>query len=123
LAAWATVAVAAPVSGGAGYSHAIQQRIDDAGRDSVKAASAITVIVEADSLAAVASQIAARGGTQRYRWNRLHEISIPAGKLSALIQALPATALVRLPYPHEPAAVTGQGVAHQRRRWQGLNQR
>ena len=69
------------------------------------------MIVEADSLAAVAPQIAARGGKQRYRWNRLHEISIPAGKLSALIQALPATALVRLPYPHEPAAVTGQGVA------------
>jgi hypothetical protein len=99
------------VSGGAGYSHAIQQKIDDAGRDSVKAASAITVIVEADSLAAVVSQIAARGGTLRYRWNRFHEISIPAGKLSALIQTLPETALVRLPYPHEPAAVTGQGVA------------
>lgn len=111
LAAWATVAVAAPVSGGAGYSHAIQQRIDDAGRDPIKAAAAITVIVEADSLAALAPRIAGRGGTPRYRWNRLHEISIPAGKLSALIQVLPATALVRLPYPHALAAVTGQGVA------------
>lgn len=104
-----TFAVAAPA--GAGYSHAVQQRIDEAGRDPAKAAAAVTVIVEADSLAAQAPRISALGGTLRYRWKRLHEVSIPAGKLAALVRALPETTLVRLPYPHEPLAVTGQGVA------------
>jgi hypothetical protein len=96
---------------GAGYSHEIQQRMDRAGRDSAVAAAPLTVVVEADPGTTVSSLIGSYGGKLRYRWNRFHEISIPAGKLSALIQVLPATALVRLPYPHEPAAVTGQGVA------------
>ena len=106
-----TSTVAAPGSGGAGYSHAIQRWIDEAARDPAKAVSAVTVIIEGDPSATVVPQIAAQGGNLRYRWNRLHEVSIPAGKLSSLIHALPETALVRLPYPHEPAAVTGQGVA------------
>jgi hypothetical protein len=84
--------------------------IEEADHDSTKAASVITVIVETDSGAAVIERMAARGGKLRHRWGRLHEVSIPAGKLSSLIRALPETALVRLPYPHEPAAVTGQGV-------------
>ncbi|MHB1140916.1 MAG: S8 family serine peptidase [Sulfuricaulis sp.] len=99
------------MSGGAGYSRAIQQRIDTAGRDPAKAASAVTVIVETDPVAAASSVIGTHGGKLRYRWNRLHEVSIPAGKLSSLIRAMPETAVVRLPYPHEPAAVTGQGIA------------
>ncbi len=102
---------AAPVTTGAAYSHEIQQWIDAAGRDPARAASVVTVIVEADSAATVTQQINAHGGRLRHRWNRLHEVSIPAGKLSSLIRTLPETALVRLPYPHEPAVVTGQGVA------------
>src|SRR3989344_475083 len=106
-----TSTVAAPGSGGAGYSHAIQRWIDDAARDTAKAVSAVTVIIEGDPSATVVPQIAAQGGKLRYRWNRLHEVSIPAGKLSSLIHALPETALVRMPYPHQALAVTGQGVA------------
>lgn len=91
-------------------SHEIQQRMEHAGRVPAAAASLVTVIVDADSGTSIPSLIAQHGGALRHRWNRLHEVSIPAGKLSALIRALPETAVVRSPYPHEPAAVTGQGV-------------
>lgn len=89
-------------------SHEIQQRMERAAR---APAAPVTVIVEADPGASVPSLIAQHGGALRHRWNRLHEVSLPAGKLSALIRALPESVLVRMPYPHEPVAVTGQGVA------------
>lgn len=92
-------------------SHEIQQRMERAGRESAVAVSSVTVVVEADPEASIPSLIAQHGGALRHRWNRLHEVSLPAGKLSALIRALPESALVRMPYPHEPVALTGQGVA------------
>lgn len=100
-----------PVNAGAEYAYAIQQRIDDAARDPVAAASAVTVIVEADPSTSVTSLIGAHGGNLRYRWGRSHEVSIPAGKLEALARRLPAGTVVRLPYPHQALSVTGQGVA------------
>ncbi len=102
---------AAPTSMGAGYSHEIQRWIDDAGRDPSIAASPVTVIVEADPGTATSSLIGAHGGKLRYRWDRRHEVSIPAGRLASLANLLPSSALVRLPYPHQALAVTGQGVA------------
>lgn len=111
LATAEAIQAATPTNGGAGYSHEIQMRIDDASRDPTAAASAVTVIVETDPGATISTLIGAQGGKLRYRWGRLHEVSIPAGKLSSLIRAIPEAALVRLPYPHEPAVVTGQGVA------------
>ena len=89
------------------YSHEIQQRVERAGREP---ALPVTVIVEADSAISFSSLASQHGGSMRHRWNRLHEVSLSAGKLSALIRSLPESALVRLPFPHEPAAVTGQGV-------------
>src|SRR3990172_8237061 len=73
-----TSRVGARGRGGAGYSHAIQRWIDEAARDPAKAVSAVTVIIEGDPSATVVPQIAAQGGNLRYRWNRLHEVSIPA---------------------------------------------
>jgi hypothetical protein len=102
---------AAPVTRGAGYSHEIQQWIDEASQNPVMAASTVTVIVETDPGATVSSLIGAQGGRLRYRWNRLHEVSIPAGKLDSLARSLPAGTVVRPPYPHQALAVTGQGVA------------
>jgi hypothetical protein len=102
---------ATPAGGGAAYSHEIQQWIDDAGRDAAVAAFAVTVIVETEPLASVPSLVGAHGGNLRYRVGRLHEVSIPAGRLAALANSLPAGAVVRLPYPHQALAVTGQGVA------------
>jgi hypothetical protein len=93
------------------YSHEIQQTMDRAVRDSAVAVAPLTVIVEADPGPTLSSLITGQGGALRHRWDRLHEVSIPAGKLTSLIRTLPETALVRMPYPHEPAAVTGQGVA------------
>lgn len=92
-------------------SREIQQRMERAGREPAMAASSVTVIVEVDPGASIPSLIAQHGGALRHRWNRLHEVSLPAGKLTALMLALPESALVRLPYPHEPVVVTGQGVA------------
>ena len=111
LATAETVLAATPTHGGAGYPHEIQQRIDEASRDPVKAASAITVIIETDPGATITSLIGSHGGKLRYRWGRAHEVSIPVGRLAALASVLPASAVVRLPYPHQALAVTGQGVA------------
>ncbi len=38
-------------------------------------------------------------------------MSIPANKVTALLNALPSGVLARLPYPHQAVAVTSQGVA------------
>ncbi|WP_372521446.1 S8 family serine peptidase [Sulfuricaulis sp.] len=104
---------AAPADGGAGYSHEIQQWIDEASRNPAKAVSAVTVIIEADpgTTTTVSSLANTHGGKLRYRWNRLHEVSIPAGKLASLARLLPAGTVIRPPYPHQALAVTGQGVA------------
>jgi hypothetical protein len=102
---------AGPTSSGAASSHEIQQWIDEAARDPAKAASAVTVIVEADPSTTITAQVDAHGGKLRYRWNRLHEVSIPAGKLASLTRLLPVGAIVRPPYPHQAVVVTGQGVS------------
>jgi hypothetical protein len=96
---------------GARYSHEIQQKMDRAGRDPAVAAAPVTVVVEADPGSILSSLITGQGGALRRRWGWLHEVSIPAGKLSSLVRVMPEAALLRLPYPHEPAAMTGQGVA------------
>ncbi len=111
LLAGAALLAAAPANGGAGYSHEIQQRIDDANHDPAAAASAVTVIVETDPGATISTLIGAQGGKLRYRRGRLHEVSIPAGRLASLANLLPSSAVLRLPYPHLALAVTGQGVA------------
>lgn len=110
LSAGEALFAAAPASG-AGYTHEIQRWIDDAGRDPRAAASTVTVIVEADPTTTVSSLIGAHGGKLRYRRGRLHEVSIPAGRLNELAKLLPADTVVRLPYPHQALAVTSQGVA------------
>lgn len=111
LLAGAALFAASPANGGAEYAHEVQKWIDDADRDPVVAASAVTVIVEADPSTTVTSQVNVHGGKLRYRWGRLHEVSIPAGRLAALASLLPAGTVVRLSYPHQALAVTGQGVA------------
>ncbi len=111
LLAGGTLPAAAPANGGAGHTHQIRNWIDEAGRNPAVAASEVTVIVETDPGVAVSSLVSAHGGKLRYRRGRLHEVSIPGGKLSSLIGALPSGAWIRLPYPHQEASVTSQGVA------------
>ncbi|TCV83391.1 subtilase family protein [Sulfurirhabdus autotrophica] len=69
----------------------------------------VTIILETDTL--LATDVEAQGGVVRYNQGRLHEISIPAGKLTKLLSRLPSTTLARFPYHHEAVSVTGQGVA------------
>ena len=70
----------------------------------------ITVILESDILAIPGSLAVIYGGKLRFKHGRLHEISIPADRLSALLQALPASVFARLPYPYQ-AVVVSQGVS------------
>lgn len=100
-------AVAAP---GARYSHEVWQQTERAAREPASASMPVTVILETDPGSAIAPLIASHQGSLRHRWNRLQEVSVPAGRLASLIGSLPESVLVRMPYPHEPAAVTGQGV-------------
>lgn len=103
-------ALAAPPSGvGAMVEGRLQQRIDRAAQTPALVAEPITIILEADSLSD--SDVSPHEGTLRYRYGRLHEVSIPGGKLTALLAHLPNNVLARLPYHHEPVAVIGQGVA------------
>ncbi len=75
----------------------------------VLAAKPVTVILEADALQT--TDVEAEGGVVRYKQGRLHEISIPGGKLSKLLARLPSTTLARFSYHHEAVSITGQGVA------------
>lgn len=103
-------ALAAPPSGlGAMVEGRLQQRLDQVVQTPALAAKSVTIILEADSLSN--SNVSPHGGTLRYRYGRLHEVTIPGSKLAALLAHLPTNVLARLPYHHEPVAVTGQGVA------------
>lgn len=103
-------AFAAPPSGvAARVEDRLQQRLDKIAQTPALAAEPVTIILEADSLSV--GDVSPHEGTLRYRYGRLHEISIPGGKLAALLAHLPASVLARLPYHHEPVAIIGQGVA------------
>ena len=72
----------------------------------------VTVILEAPRMdAAMRALIRGQGGALRFSSGRRHELRIPAGRLWALLGLLPADVFLRFPYPHAPAAVTGEGVA------------
>ncbi|WP_297527137.1 S8 family serine peptidase [Thiohalobacter sp.] len=57
--------------------------------------------------------IEAQGGRLRFSSERSRQLEVPAGALSRLLAVLPPDTRVRLPFPHEPLAVTSQGVAIQ----------
>ena len=66
LAAAVTVLAATTTNGGAGYPYEIQRLVDEAGRDPLKAASVITVIIEAEPATTAVSSLAnTHGGKLR----------------------------------------------------------
>lgn len=87
----------------------LQRHMDHAIQLPAVAAEPVTIILEADSLSS--NDVTPHGGALRYRHDRLHEVSIPAGKLAALLARLPANVVARFPYHHEAVSITGQGVA------------
>jgi hypothetical protein len=103
------LAQAAPPEQGAQAEDRLRQQLDHLSQDPARAQERITLILEADALQQ--AEISPHDGQIRYRRGRLHEVSIPAGKATALLNALPSNVLARLPYPHRAVAVTGQGVA------------
>jgi hypothetical protein len=105
----ANVALAAPPAQGAQAEDRLHQQVDRLTRDPARALERITLILEADALQQ--AEVTPHEGQMRYRRGRLHEVSIPASKVEALLNALPSSVLARLPYPHQAVAVTGQGVA------------
>lgn len=87
----------------------LRQQVERLTRDPARAGERITLILEADALRQ--DEVGPYAGQIRHRRGRLHEVSIPANRAAALLNALPSTVLARLPYPHRAVAVTGQGVA------------
>ena len=73
----------------------------------------VTVIVEAVAADAgiVKEHATALGGNLRFSVDQRYEVALPGGKLSQFIGRLPSSHLVRFSYPHQPSAVTSQGVA------------
>ena len=102
-------ASAAP--GGAFHSGEVQELIDRAGREPAFAEQPVTVIIEDGTASAIRAHASAAGATLRYSVGKRHEVSIRGNRLSQLISLLPPTSVVRLSYPHQPLAVTSQGVA------------
>lgn len=103
------LALAAPPERGGQAEDRLRQRVDRLTREPARAQERVTLILEADALQQ--SEVSPHEGLIRYRRGRLHEVSIPANRVEALLNALPSNVLARLPYPHQAVAVTGQGVA------------
>lgn len=91
-------------------SEKVNRLIEQVRLDAKRQQESLTLILETDSEASLAPWFSAHGVTSRYRHKQLHEISIPAGALAPLLQALPDTVLVRFPYPHRATSIMGQGV-------------
>lgn len=105
----ANLAFAAPPEQGAQAEDRLRQQVDRLARDPARVHERVTLILEADALQQ--DEIGPHEGLIRHRRGRLHEVSVPAGKVTALLNALPSNVLARLPYPVQALAVTGQGVA------------
>lgn len=71
----------------------------------------VKLIIEAQPALVNADQIAALGGRLLLSHKQWHEVVVNRGDLEALTRGLPPGLFVRLPYPHEPTAVTGAGVS------------
>jgi subtilisin family serine protease len=100
---------AAPPEQGAQAEDRLRQKVDRLSREPVRTRERVTLILEADALQQ--NEVGLHEGLIRHRRGRLHEVSIPANKVTALLNALPSGVLARLPYPHQTVAVTSQGVA------------
>jgi hypothetical protein len=103
------MALAVPPERGGQAEDRMLQHVDRLTRDPARINERVTLILEADALQQ--AEISPHEGLIRYHRGRLHEISIPANKVKALLNALPSNVVARLPYPHQAVAVTGQGVA------------
>lgn len=97
--------------GGGRHSQDIQELIDRAARVPAFAQQSVTVIIEAGPEDDLGAPVVAEGGKIRYRVGKYHEVSIRGNRLSRLVSSLPAGSIVRQSYPHQPTAVTNQGVA------------
>jgi hypothetical protein len=108
---FSTTGVAQAAAAGAMRSGEVQQRIERVGKEPGLQNVPITLILEAEPGSSLVSRAQAQNGTLRYRQGRLHEITIPGGRVAALLDSLPSNVLARFSYPHHAVAVTGQGVA------------
>jgi subtilisin family serine protease len=93
------------------HSAGVQRLIERADREPALAEEPVTVIIEDGLGSDIKTHVSAAEGKIRYSVGRRHEVTIRRNRLSRLISLLPATSMVRLSYPHQPLAVTSQGVA------------
>lgn len=101
--------LAASPDAGALREDRLRQHVERLAGDPARMHEPVTLIIEADNLPT--ATLGAHQGELRYRHGRLHEIAVPANRATALLNALPGGTLARLPYPHQAAVVTSQGVA------------
>ena len=109
LAVTLAVASAPAANNGAVYSDEVRAHLERVTQTPGLAGLPVTLILEADGLKS--ADLAALGGKLRFRHRRLHEVTVPGGRLAAFLSRLPANVLARFPYRHAPAAVVGQGIA------------
>jgi hypothetical protein len=105
------VQAATSATAGAARSHAIQRLLEQVAQQPATQTAPVTILLEADPGTVDTSMLGSHGAILRYRHNRLHEISIPRGRLGAMLDKLPAGTLARFPYLMQAVAVTSQGVA------------
>lgn len=101
--AWA----AFPPGPGAARTDALAARLSGAAADAGAQAEPLTLILEGELGDTARGLLAAFGGELRYQAGPRHEIRVPAGRVAALLDRLPAMLSARLPFPHAPTAVTG----------------
>ncbi len=106
--AWAHGTLAASPDAGALREDRLRQHVERLAGDPARMHESVTLIIEADNLPT--ATLGAHASELRYRRGRLHEITVPANRATALLNALPDGTLARLPYPHQAAVVTSQGV-------------
>lgn len=99
-------------SNGAFQTDRIRQLIEHANHSVIKQDQVVTIILESAEPMDMGKRnmISSTGGSIHYSYHGRHEIRLPIGKLSSLLQKLPSTVSARLPFPHQAVAVTSQGV-------------
>ena len=96
---------------GAKRSSRVDHHIEKANKDPAAGKKTITVVLEGQYNNSINTIVSSHGGKRRYSSKNRHEITLPANRLESFAAKLPANTYIRLPYPHQGLAVTGQGVA------------
>ncbi|HSH28860.1 MAG TPA: S8 family serine peptidase [Thiohalobacter sp.] len=80
-------------------------------RDPALSNKTVKLIIQHDAPLELGSIASLTGGRLAYARGRLSQINVPAFMVRTLMERLPVSSFVRLPYPHTATVETSQGVA------------